>query len=378
MFAAGISLMADLWSEKKSTNVIIALHLAYALGAIPTAQLTQLFDSRALENILASNYSSAPNGDSYHANRNVDEHSIEYSAALSQESNVTSGAPSILDLITRPMYPFDIAAIFSFLCGAVFLVFFGTAMQSLPSLDSPVVQKIQESRTRSLKCSSWFQGGSLPSFQILFYVLVFYVLSLTPQIVFGRWLSIILENTDQQQPLERGTCLLLQTIFWSSFALGRLLLPLAFTCLTPNGLSISSLTLTLVATAILCVYAYKFQIFLWIFVCVTGTFAGPIFPAGLTKCNTFISYSGMGVALAFSLSFLGEGLLTWQTAFLFEYFRPESLMYLAVAAAGASFLLYLPIIPVLSVIKWRPRKRKPKVNKKKAKRAKSLPKKYKA
>ena len=255
----------------------------------------------------------------------------------------------LLTAIPRPMYPFDIAAILTFLVGAIFLVYFGTTMQGIPKYKNEAYEKLRKSRLENLRPSEWFLGHTVPSFRILFYVIVFLVLPQTAMTVYGRWLITILESggySSMPDPLDR---VVLQTTFWGSCAVGCMLAPLGMRCrLSANVLIIACYTLLLLSTIMFYVYGHRYALFLWVFVGLTGACVSPILPCGLTCCNPYLSPSCMGMMLAIGTVALAEGLVGWQCAYIVQYFPAMILLYVAIASAALGFSLYLPLIPALA------------------------------
>ena len=336
--------------------VVFLVYMAYAVGAAPCAQLAFLFDTGVLEQLLLGPNSTTSHSDQLSNNG----HDVIYSAEWTQDANDNKKEEilGLLDYIPRPMYPFDIAAVLTFVCGAVFLGFFGSAIRSVPRVTpakSKKVRDIEKQRLEGVKPNRWFLDKSC-GFRAVLSIVVFFLLPMGIMSIFGGFhhLYLLTNNSDLLKP----QALLLQTIFWGAVAMGRLITPVTTRCISPNGLTLSCITMSILSTALMSGYGEKYPIFIWIFTLLLGIFSGPMLPAGLTLCNLCIRPSAMGIAVAFFWQAIGDGAFAFTAGYLLQYFPSQYLIYTSLASVGAAFLLYLPIIPVLAKNKWQKKPKK--------------------
>ena len=334
-----------LWSKTGATTVVFIVHVAYAIGALPTPQLAYLFETGVLEKLMfGENATSAP--PSYHAGQSNGHYPVA-SHAKSLEGD-GDNLLSLLDYIPRPMYPFDFGAVLTFVCGAVFLMFFGSAIRSVPQVRavSKKLQEIEMQPLDGLRPRKWFLPKATCGLRPILFLLIFFVLHFAVMATFGTFLHICASRSSLT--FRNADALLLQTTFWAAVAVGRIIAPIALRCMAANGLVIACFTMSTVSTALLAVYGEQYPIFTWIFTASLGVFSGPIIPAALTFCNLWLGPTAMGFAVAFFWFGIGDGAFSWVSGYLLYKFAPKALVFMCLAASGASFLLYLPIIPLLA------------------------------
>ena len=403
-----MTLVFSLWDRPVAAQYAVFLvHTAYALGAAPCAQLAMLFDTGVLERLLSGggppNVTAGSLGYGHRDAAGVGDGLIyaaeEQTAPAHQRPAELLG---VLDYIPRSMYPFDMAAVLTFICGAVFLGFFGSAVRSVPhdgggdggggqphheksrgtgpgctdlapgtvalkvlpaeEAEEPATQPTQEAVSGSTPvaaavsslpvdtCGRCFPRGACGVRGTLSF-LIYFLLPMGVVSVLGSYHHLYVAALAGSRPLD-PSALLLHTAFWLAIAAGRLVTPAAVRCITANGLTISCLTLSILSAALLGVYGAQYRVFLSIFTVLLGLAAGPLAPAGLTVCAVCVSPAPLGVAAAFILQAIGDGFFAWVSGYMLQYLQPEWLVYMALASMGAAFILYLPVIPVLARNKW--------------------------
>ncbi len=347
-FSAVLATVLQIWISKHFNVLVLILYAAYAFGAAPTAYVAYLFSSGFFADLEVSQ-----NG--HHANNSLSENG-NYDNGK-ENSTSTVEADSVLDWIPTSMYPFDIAALLSFLGGAVFLVLFGSSVIASPRMPKAIKKTIWKARLENMKPSKWFKAKVKLGPRTVLYLLAFFFLPLTMEICYGRFLSVYAEMTSLG--FGKDLSAFVQVLFWGSVLLGRLFTPLTARCAAPNGLTVTCLTTGLISTAIIIAYGEKFPIFFWIFSAVTGFFIGPLVPLGLTWCNVYLNPSAMGLVLPMVLVGAAEAIFSWLMGYILHIYGPRGLLLYSLGASGLAFLLYLPIIPLLAKkSKWQVKKRK--------------------
>ena len=306
-FSAGLALVIQIWSTKYFNLVVMMLYAAYSFGAAPTAELAYLFSTGAFESLWVST-----NG--HHANSTLQNGHHENYVVTNGYENITLETTtkveeSILDVIPKSMYPFDIAALVSFLGGAVFLVLFGSSVIATPRMPKAIKKTIWDARIQNMKPSKWFKPNVKLGPRTVLFLLAFFFLPLAIQICFGRFLSVYAEETNLSYNKDLSTYI--QIMFWGGILLGRLFTPLFAKCAAPNGMAITCLTTSIISAAIILAYGEKFPVFFWIFSAVTGFFIGPVLPLGVTWCNVYQSISPMGMVIPMVMVGAGDALFSW-------------------------------------------------------------------
>ena len=330
----------------------MVLYAAYALGAAPTAEMVYLFSTGVFENLGV-----ITNGHHGNSSSQNGEYDIVTTNGHENVTMATQEEESVLDLIPKPMYPFDIAALSSFLGGAVFLVLFGSSIIATPRIPKAIKKTIWNARIQNMKPSKWFKPKVKLGPRTVLFLLAFFFLPLAMEICFGRFLSVYAEITSLSCGKKLSTYI--QMMFWGGILFGRLFTPLFARCAAPNALAITCLTTSLISSAVIIAYGEKFPIFFWIFSTATGFFIGPVLPLGITWCNIYQSISPMGMAIPMVMVGAGEALFSWLMGYILEIYGPRALLLYSLGTTGLAFLLYLPIIPVLAKKrKWRITRRK--------------------
>ena len=330
------------------------LYAAYSFGAAPTAEMAYLFGNEAFESLGA-----ITNG--HHTNKTFQNGNHNSSVVTNGYENNTletsTKEDSVLDIIPKPMYPFDIAALISFLGGTFFLVLFGSSVVATPKIPETIRKTIWDSRIENMKPSKWFKSKVKLGPRTVFYLLSFFFLPLAMEICFGRFLSVYAENSSLSYGKDLSTYI--QIIFWGGILFGRLFTPVFARCAAPNGMAITCLTTSIISAAIILAYGEKFPVFFWIFSTVTGFFIGPVIPLGITWCNIYQNISPMGMVVPMVMIGAGDALFSWLMGYILEVYEPRAILLYSLGTSGLAFLLYLPIIPILAKKrKWRIIKRK--------------------
>ena len=354
-FSAVLALVIQIWNTKYFNLVVMMLYAAYSFGAAPTAELAYLFSTGAFESLGVST-----NG--HHVNSSFQNGNPDNYLATNGYENVTletttKEEESVLEMISKPMYPFDIAALVSFLGGAVFLVLFGSSIIATPKMPKAIKKTIWDARIQNMKPSKWFKLKVKLGPRTVFFLLAFFFLPLAMEICFGRFLNVYAEETSLSYNKDLSTYI--QIMFWGGILLGRLFTPLFAKCAAPNGMAITCMTTSIISAAIILAYGEKFPVFFWIFSVVTGFFIGPILPLGVTWCNVYQSITPMGMVIPMIMVGAGDALFSWLMGYILEIYEPRAILLYSLGTSGLAFLSYLPVIPLLAKKrKWRIIKRK--------------------
>ncbi len=336
----------QIWDAKHYNLMVMALYAAYALGAAPAAELALLFGSEGLQDPETSK-----NG-----------HNDTYDNGHVDPRNETTALPlraksTVLDLIPKSMYPFDIAALISFVGGAIFLVLFGSSVIASPRMPKTIKRHLRKARIQNMKPSKWFKGKVKLGLRTVLFLLAFFFLPVATEVCYGRFLGVYAEKTSLS--FAKDMSAYVQVLFWGAVLLSRLLTPLTARCVAPNGLIVACLTTSFISTAVIIAYGESYPILFWTFSAVTGFFVGPVVPLGITWCNVYLNTTPMSVAVAMTMVGAGEALFSWLMGYIVHMYGPRGLLLYALGTSGVAFLLYLPVIPLLAKKnKWRFRRGK--------------------
>ena len=349
--SAVLAIVIQIWNVKYFNLIVMMLYAAFAFGAIPTAEMAHLFSTGVFESL-----GSSINGHLH--NKTLESGKYDTVATNGHENvTLTTEVESVLDLIPKRMYPFDIAALISFLGGAVFLVLFGSSIIATPRMPKSIKRTIWKARIQNMKPSRWFRPKVKLGLRTILCLLAFFFLPLAMEICYGRFLSVYAEVTSLSYGKDLSSYI--QMIFWGATLLGRLFAPLSARCAAPNGLAITCFTTSLISTAIIIAYGEKFPLLFWIFSTLTGFFLGPVLPLGITWCNIYLNTSPVSMTIPMVIVGAADAILSWLMGYILEIYGPRGLLLYSLGASGLAFLLYLPVIPVLAKKrKWRIYRRK--------------------
>ena len=188
----------------------------------------------------------------------------------------------------------------------------------------------------------WLQRNRTVGVAFLMYLYCFFLIPFGVEQFYGRYLPILRINRDIK--LNNKDCCFLLFTFWMCVALGRLLSGAISRCLFPNGIAIPSIAISILSVAVMCAYATKFSIVLWVFTASLGLCIGPFLSGSLVWADAFLSTAPKAIALAIAMAFLGAALFGWLGGVLIEYFGGSiTIFYLTTAGCILHLLLYLPV-----------------------------------
>ncbi|ELU06808.1 hypothetical protein CAPTEDRAFT_82130, partial [Capitella teleta] len=174
--------------------------------------------------------------------------------------------------------------------------------------------------------------------QILILLFVFYFFYVGMEVTYG---GLVMSFAVNYLGWSKSSGTLVNSVFWGSFAAGRLLaIPLS-KCLTPAVMIVADLVLTIFALAGLVIMLNTNHIMLWFCTATLGIGLASIFPTGITWAERYMQVTGKSTAVFVVGSALGEMLLPLVTGFLFQNKGPMWLMYLMMGCAFLSMIVYI-------------------------------------
>ena len=299
-------MVMDLWGEN-AASPMHSLHFGFGFGAFIAPLIARPFLSP-----------------------DIDEDDKNYALCADQNS---TNAP-LMESESRIEVPYGIIGILVFLFAIFVLVFY------IVGKPNNFPMRIPSATLRELltpeSCSPGYVGFGVVLLTLLFF---YFIQAVGGERAYGKFLFSFATEAEVQFTKDEASYL--QSAFWGSFTLGRLLgIPLA-KYFTVNSMIIGDIIGNLITAIVLSLWGASNSTVLWVFSCFMGLFVAVVFPNGMSWSNIYLDMNSMAVMVILCGGSVGGFLYTPITGSLFENVGPETLMYVMVAYAVLLAIVYI-------------------------------------
>jgi hypothetical protein len=247
-------------------------------------------------------------------------------------TNATSPNSSIPAAHTRIQIPYAICGSVGITGGIILLVMYAVKIKITIEKSTVANRKWKE-----LLSPATCAGGKL-CFGITLMLLLFFIyFSMVGK---DQGLTVFLEPIVVEYiDFTKTEGALLLTSYAASYTMARFLASILSVFLPLNLLFFVEMSGNLGAAIALSVIPLGLKWHLWVFVCLFGFFAGPIYPCGMAWADQYVEMTALGVAVIDFGIGLGSVTGTWLTGYLFTYFGPIYPMYLSTVCAASLLVL---------------------------------------
>lgn len=188
--------------------------------------------------------------------------------------------------------------------------------------------------------------------QILILLFIFFFLYVGAEVTYG---SLISKFAMLEFGLNKRDAAVLNSLFWGSFAGGRLVAIFLAQCLEPVHLLVADLVVSTASLAGLAAVKsipeylgnkVSSKTLLWVLTSTLGFGMASIFPSGLSWAERYIKVTGKAAAIFVVGSALGEMVLPALTGYIFFYRGAIWLMYVLLVASFASAVVFVSLMNI--------------------------------
>ena len=302
LVTGGNPMVMYLWEEKAAPYMHV-LHFGFGLGALLAPQIARPFLAPESED---ENYTSCAD-------------SVNGTSSTASESRIE--------------IPYAIIGIFVFCFAWVILFFY---VRGTPK-GYPVRVPNTELKVL-LSASSCSPGYISYGIGLLTLLFLYFIQAVGGERAYGKFLFSFAVEADVAFTKDEASYL--QTAFWASFTLGRLLGGPVAKFMPLNWLIIGDITGALITAVVLSIWGATHTIVLWVFSCFMGIFISLVFPNGMSWSNLQLQMNSMAVMLLLFGGSVGGFFYQAVTGSLFENVGPETMMYVMVGYAVALAIVY--------------------------------------
>lgn len=312
---SGQRILLEMWREK-SPAPMHALHMGFGIGAVAAPLIANPF-------LAVLDFNKRDNSSTHN--------STEYDFVVVEESRVhlayvTIGIVSATISLPFFVYPFV-------------KCYMTPSRKKYTSFDSPATDS-STSRMQSLLHSlnpATYAGGSLKFGIFVFIIVGLYFLNLVGgEQLFGNFVRTF--SVDQLH-FPRNEASYLDTVYWSTFTIGRLLGAVFSHFVHIRTLLLLDVFLNLTAVTLLDIFSASNKTALWIFTAVVGLLIAPLFPAGISYANTQIEVGGVVLTLVVFALGIGELFYIWIEGIIYQKYGPRTILYAMQVSAVLVFII---------------------------------------
>ena len=229
--------------------------------------------------------------------------------------------------MTNVHFAYLLIAVFLFV---VALMFFATLCHECITRSKLALESVDDDKTTRGNSSRCFHA------QLLALMFVFYFLYVGAEVAYG---GFIMKFAVAYMGWTKIKAAMLTSVFWGAFAFGRAIAIFLSRCLSSTVMLVADLTLSVASLGAL-VLAPNVSI-LWFGTAVLGFSMASIFPTGITWAERYIHIGSKSAAVFVAGSALGEMTIPAFVGFLFETKDPIWLMYILLAGAVLSVIVFI-------------------------------------
>ena len=230
--------------------------------------------------------------------------------------------------ITRVHYAYLLVALYLFI---VSLMFFGSLCYECVTGTVPTLGSSDSDLTMQ-------KGSRGFHIQLLLLMFFFYFFYVGAEVTYG---GFIMEFAVASQAWPKVKAAMLTSVFWGMFAFGRGIAIFLARCLTPTVMLVADLVLSIASLGGLVLTLQTNPQMLWFCTAVLGLSMASIFPTGITWAERYIEVGGKTAAVFVAGSALGEMSVPLLVGFLFKAKGPMWLMYVLLAGAVFTVILFI-------------------------------------
>ncbi|KAL4233506.1 hypothetical protein ACF0H5_008187 [Mactra antiquata] len=178
---------------------------------------------------------------------------------------------------------------------------------------------------RSIDPRTYASGSGFGIF--IFVIIILYFVNLVGgEHLFGNFIRTY--SVDQLH-FPRNEASYLDTIYWGSFTMGRLLGSLLAHCIHIRTLFAFDAVMYLLSVSLFNVFSANndSKAVLWAFTAIIGLLVAPLFPAGISYTNTQIEVGGVILTLVVFATGCGQLLYIWIEGVLYQDYGPQTTLY---------------------------------------------------
>lgn len=301
-----------LWQEKAAT-AFHSLQFGFGVGALISPQLARPFLSADNSNITSLN-----------------------------KTKTLKLVPIIYpENLSRIEIPYSIAGTVVFLFSMVSLIFYLKG--------PPVGFEVRKGSTFREMTSPGSCTGGNKCFGIVIFICLFnyFIHGVGGEKAYGKFLFTY---AYEEGILPKSKAYLLQSIFWCSFTVGRLIGIVLSRFLRVTTILFGDILLTLISTIILALMASTMPVILWVFTVILAMSIARSFPTGLSWANLHLTLNSMGILVLVAGGSVGDLLYPYVTGYLFEKIGPRALTYVMLVYAVCYTLCSIALAIVLKTI----------------------------
>lgn len=241
---------------------------------------------------------------------------------------IASNVKNALGEMTKVQYAYLMIALYLFV---VSFMFFGSFCHERVTGTVPALANSDNDTTMR-------QGSRGFHVQLLVLMFFFYFLYVGAEVTYG---GFIMEFAVNFQGWSKFKAAMLTSVFWGTFAFGRGIAIFLTRCLSPTMMLIADLVLSIASLGGLVLTLQTSPEMLWFCTAVLGFSMASIFPTGITWAERYIEVGGKTAAVFVAGSALGEMTIPALVGFLFKTKGPMWLMYVLLAGAVFTVLLFV-------------------------------------
>ena len=230
--------------------------------------------------------------------------------------------------ITRVHYAYLLVALYLFI---VSLMFFGSLCYECVTGMVPTLGSSDNDPTMQ-------KGSRGFHVQLLLLMFFFYFFYVGAEVTYG---GFIMEFAVASQAWPKVKAAMLTSVFWGMFAFGRGIAIFLARCLSPTVMLVADLVLSVASLGGLVLTLQTNPEMLWFCTAVLGLSMASIFPTGITWAERYIEVGGKTAAVFVAGSALGEMSVPLLVGFLFKAKGPMWLMYVLLAGAVFTVILFI-------------------------------------
>ncbi|CAH1781905.1 unnamed protein product [Owenia fusiformis] len=343
----GQALVINMWGESSGPPVH-SLHFAFGIGATIVPQIVRPF------------LSSTPESIDYNTTVTVNStmviptwNSTMVIPTWNSTMVIPTGNFTVND--ARIEVPYSIVGIVTIIFSFIFMgYYFVSRKRSNTEYDldhegqdekSTTLREIDEKSTTlremfsTEKCT---QGHKAFGIQMLFLIFLFSGIAIGGERVYGKFVFSYATDTKMATKSEATV---IETIFWSSFMVGRGLAIIVAKFCPPKLMLLIEIIANVVVGVVLNIWGNTNITILWVFTGAFGIVNAPVFPSGIAWVNLYLEQTGLVTAMTFVGQSVGGMVFQWLTGYLFEYYGPLSFLYTilgyTIALAAVSIIMGL-------------------------------------
>lgn len=284
-----------------------SMHFGFGIGAMVAPQIAGPFLKPTLENVDILNFT-------------------DFSTASSGSRQFNSSL-DFDEADTRVEIAYGIGSTVPFVLSLSFLAFYllpkprGFRMGAPPSIE-------WKSILHPGSCAQGSTKFGMMMFPLLF---LFYMHVVGGERAWGKFINSYVRDSDLK--FSKEDAINVNTMFWAFFSGGRGLGIIIANWVPPRFMLAGEIILSITAGTLLSIIGHKEVWVLWICNAVLGLTIAPVFPSGMSWANRYLDMSAMACAVLLVGSASGGFVYQWLTGALFEYYGPNTLMYVMVGYA---------------------------------------------